>query len=251
MAEFPASWWRAERPLVFAHRGVNRLAPENTLAAFRKAAELGIDGVELDVHISADGVPVVIHDFRVDKLTDGTGWVGALTLAELKALDAGAHFGPEFAGERIPTLEEVFAELGQQLLFNVELKPSRQENNLGKTVVELARWMGMFGRMWISSFKPYSLQVVRSVAPTLPCGLLYNATTWTTRMLAPITPHDALHPHYKLLRERSVRRAHERGLRVAAWTVDDTETAAQLADWGVDVLISNEPQALLTALANR
>ena len=97
----------SERVLNIAHRGASRVAPANTLAAFEKAAELGADGIELDVHLSADGVPVVIHDFTVDATTDGSGRVGDLTLTRLKELDAGSSFSLDFAGERIPTLAEV------------------------------------------------------------------------------------------------------------------------------------------------
>src|SRR5512136_1224893 len=109
-----------DRPLNIGHRGASAAAPQNTLAAFRKAMELGADGVELDVQLSADGAVVVIHDFTVDKATDGTGRVAAKTLAELKALDAGSRFSPQFAGERIPTLAEVFEAIDGKLLVNVE-----------------------------------------------------------------------------------------------------------------------------------
>src|SRR5512136_697214 len=111
---------RRGRLLNIAHRGASAAAPQNTLAAFRKAVELGADGVELDVQLSADGAVVVIHDFTVDKTTDGTGRVAAKTLAELKALDAGSRFSPQFAGERIPTLAEVFEAIDGKLLVNVE-----------------------------------------------------------------------------------------------------------------------------------
>src|SRR5512136_457455 len=90
-----------DRPLVIAHRGASAATPQNTLTAFRRALELGADGVELDVHLSADGVPVVMHNFEVDELTDGTGRITDKTLAELKELDAGSRFAPQFAGERI------------------------------------------------------------------------------------------------------------------------------------------------------
>ncbi|MGC9358529.1 MAG: glycerophosphodiester phosphodiesterase, partial [Anaerolineae bacterium] len=89
MLSFPAARGSHSRPLIFGHRGASRSAPENTLAAFRRAAEMGADGVELDVHLTADGVPVVIHDARVNATTDGSGYIGEMTLAEVKELDAG------------------------------------------------------------------------------------------------------------------------------------------------------------------
>src|SRR5512143_199880 len=106
------------RPLILAHRGASRRAPENTMAAFRLAAELGADGVELDVQLSKDGEVVVMHDSRVDRTTDGHGRIRDLPLAELRALDAGGWYAPEFAGERIPTLAEVLHELGPRLVLN-------------------------------------------------------------------------------------------------------------------------------------
>lgn len=248
MATFPANWPQ-HRPLIFGHRGASRAAPQNTLAAFRKAAEMGADGVELDVHLSADGMPVVIHDARVDATTDGTGAVADFTVAQLQALDAGARFDPAFAGERVPTLEETLAAFGQQLLFNIELKAfTRKDAALELAVVEVVRRLGLAERVWFSSFKPYSLLQVRRLAPEIPCGLLYDALGIGARLLGPLTPHEALHPHHVLLSEARIRRAHRRGLWVATWTVDDVERARTLAAWGVDAIITNTPDRLLAAL---
>src|SRR5436853_1370309 len=119
-------------PLVLGHRGASGYAPENTLSAFNLAMDQGADGVELDVTLSADGVPVVIHDDTLDRTTSGHGPVGALTLAQLKRLDAGyaAQFGKQFAGERLPTLAEVFAAYGQRTFINVELKHDHSPGRL-------------------------------------------------------------------------------------------------------------------------
>ncbi len=245
MAQFPEFWWR-ERPLIFGHRGASHVAPQNTLAAFRRAAELGADGVELDVHLTAEGIPVVIHDARVDATTDGKGWIAELTLPQVKELDAGAHFAADFAGERVPTLEEVLAEVGQRLIINIELKPStKSSGGLEEAVVAVVRRMGMLERVWFSSFKPYALYWIRQQEPAVPCGLLYSPLTFCSRLLAPVTPHEALHPHHSLVREAVVRRAHRRGLRVVTWTVDDEDKAKRFAEWGVDVIITNEPERLL------
>ena len=105
-----------------AHRGASGLAPENTLAAFRKALEVGADAFELDVRLTRDGRAVVMHDRRVDRTTTGRGLVGTHTLEELKSLDAGSWYGAEFAGEEVPTLEEVFDTFPQELPIYVELK---------------------------------------------------------------------------------------------------------------------------------
>ncbi len=251
MATFPSDWWRA-RPLIFAHRGASRVAPENTLAAFRQAVEIGADGIELDVQLSADGVPVVIHDATVDRTTNGSGEVRGLTLAQLRELDAGAHAGAAFAGERIPTLEETLAEVGDKLLIDIELKyPTLETASLEAQVIEVIRRMGMQRRVWLSSFKPYALHTARQLAPELPCGLLYGPLSLTSWLLAPITPYEALHPYAGLVGERMMRRAQRRGLRVITWTVDDPTQAQQLADWGVDAIITNRPAALIGNLELR
>ncbi len=121
MSSSSSEWW-ARRPLVIAHRGAARLAPENTLTAFRLAADLGADAVELDARLTADGEVVVLHDKLLDRTTNGSGLVSRRTRQELQTLDAGAKSGPGFAGERIPTLDQVFEAVGSRVLINVELK---------------------------------------------------------------------------------------------------------------------------------
>ena len=253
LSRFPDLWQRGQplgRPFVLGHRGASHAAPQNTLAAFRKAADVGADGIELDVHLSRDGVPVVIHDASVDATTDGQGLVREMTLAQLEALDAGAHFAPDFAGERIPTLVAVLAEVGARLWINIELKAD-QTAALVPAVVALVKRMEMADRVWFSSFKPYALYRVRALAPDIPCGLLYSPLHLGTMLLKPFTPHEALHPYKDMITERAVRRAHRRGLRVFAWTLDDPDIARRFAAWGVDGIITNEPAEILAALAEK
>ena len=248
MATFPCNWWR-ERPLIFAHRGASRVAPENTLAAFRQAVEIGADGIELDVQLSADGVPVVIHDTTVDRTTDGSGWVQKLTLAQLRGLDAGSHAGAAFAGERIPTLEEVLTEVGDKLIVDIELKyPTVETASLEAQVIEVIRRLGMQRRVWLSSFKPYALHTARRLAPEMPCGLIYGPLSPGSWLLGPITPHESIHPHASFVSARMMQRARRRGQRVITWTVDDPTQAQQLATCGVDAIITNTPAALLDAI---
>lgn len=250
MAEFPTTWWR-ERPLVFAHRGASHALPENTLAAFQEAVRLGADGIELDVHLSADGVPVVIHNNAVHLTTDGKGLVNALSLAQLKELDAGSHFGAAFAGERIPTLAEVFEAVGRRLLINVELKAQNHAAiELETAVAALVKRMGMTERLWFSSFRPLALSRIRRLLPDVPCGLLYDPLGVGAALLfTPFTPHEALHPHVTLVNQRFVQRTHKRKQRVVTWTVDDIAVARRMAAIGVDVLITNEPEEVLHALS--
>ena len=163
-----------ERTLNIAHRGASSAAPPNTLAAFEKAVELGADGIEFDVHLSADGVPVVIHDFTVDGTTDGSGRVAEMTLAQLEQLDAGSSFDPAFAGERIPTLVQVLETCGNRLLLNIELKDlSLRDSGLERAVIAQVEQRGLGNRVILSSFNPFSLRRAKKIAPRIPVGLLY------------------------------------------------------------------------------
>lgn len=249
MAAFPESWWR-DRPLVFGHRGASHAAPQNTLAAFRAAVEAGADGVELDVYLSADGIPVVIHDEDVSSTTDGSGYITQMPLAQIKALDAGSTFSPAFAGEPIPTLEEVLAEVGHKLLIDIELKYSPRQQGLEAAVASLVARMGLQERLWFSSFHPHTLYAIRQLAPAIPCGLLYDPMSFGTRLLGIVTPHEAIHPQAALVRGSLVRRAHRHHRRVVTWTVDDAPTARRMARRQVDVVITNEPARLLAALTD-
>lgn len=243
-------WLTADRLLNIAHQGASAVAPANTLLAFRRAADLGADGVELDVHLSADGVPVVIHDFTVDRTTDGSGRVADLPLAALKELDAGSWFDAACAGERIPTLEEVFAEVGCRLLINVELKALPPDSRgLEPAVVALVERHGLRDRVLISSFNPLALRNVRRLAPHLPLGFLYGDAPLfrLARVLVGLMPGlrpEAVHPYWGLVRPSFIRRAHARGRRVVAWTVDEPEGMQRLAGWGVDAIITNHPDRL-------
>jgi glycerophosphoryl diester phosphodiesterase len=247
-------WLTAGRTLNIGHRGASRAAPQNTLAAFRQAAELGADGVELDVHLSADGVPVVIHDFVVDHTTDGTGAVAARPLAALKELDAGGWFDPAYAGERIPTLAEVMEAVGDTLLLNIELKVAgRSDGRLAAAVVGLVTRFNLAERVLLSSFEPTALLDVRRLAPHLPLGFLYDPlpSSWPTRLRARGLHPQALHPHHTLARPALIRRAHKRGQRVVTWTVDEPAAMARLIAAGIDAIITNYPDRLRLVLEGK
>jgi len=237
-----------DRPFIIAHRGASAAAPQNTLAAFRKAMELGADGVELDVQLSADGAVVVIHDFAVDKTTDGTGRVATKTLLELEALDAGAKFSPQFAGERIPTLAQVFEVLQGKLLVNVELKDFNPRSSaLAAPVVEVVRKHAMEKRVLFSSFNPFALRAVKRLAPQIPAGLLYapNLAIYLRRAwLAPLVPHEARHPESSMVTARTMKWYRARGFCVNVWTVDDPAEMRRLIALGVDGIITNKPDVL-------
>ena len=236
------------RVLNFAHRGASHDAPQNTLAAFRLAREMGADGVELDVQVSRDGEAVVIHDFTVDATTDGQGRVADKTLAELKELDAGSWFDERFAGQRIPTLQEVIIEVGHQLLLNIELKTKGFGNPaLVAEVVRLIEDHNLVHRVIVSSFNPFALRRVKKLNHRIPTGLLYHfdlPAHLIRALLVFLADPDALHPEKHLISQEYVDWARERGYRVNVWTVDEPAEMERLIALGVDGIITNRPDVL-------
>jgi len=240
------------RPLNFGHRGASAVAPENTLAAFQKARELGAHGVELDVMLSADGEVMVRHDDELERTTDGHGRVRDLTLTELKALDAGSWFGPQFAGERIPMLREVCIWATRDMLLNIELKSvAITRTPLEERTVAIVREFGLERRVVLSSFNPFSLRRVRQIAPELHSGLLYSEDlpAYLRRAwLRPLARPAALHPHYPMVTDSYLEWARAKGYRVNVWTVDDAAEMQRLIAQRVDMIITNRPDTLAALL---
>jgi glycerophosphoryl diester phosphodiesterase len=245
----------SRRPLILAHRGARDRAPENTMAAFRLAAEMGAHGIELDVQLSKDGEAVVIHDFNVDRTTNGKGPAGDLTLAELQKLDAGSWYSPEYASQRIPTLALVFQELGPRLTLNVELKkPISHKNELEPEVVRLIEDSNLTERVIISSFNPLALRRVRRLNPHISTGLLYwpdQPFYLRGRWLQPLVQAQALHPRWDMIDAQFVTRCHQRGLAVRPWTCNEPDAMRRLIDWHVDAIITDYPDLLYKLLNSR
>lgn len=243
--------WRTGT-LNIAHRGASAAAPANTIAAFEKAAELGADGIELDVQLSADGVPVVIHDATVDATTDGSGRVAEKTLAQLKQLDAGSYFDPAFAGERIPTLQEALIAMGSRMLLNIELKDfGLFDTGLERATIALVEQYSLGDRVILSSFNPFSLRRAKRIAPHISAGLLYSPglpLPLRRAWLAFLFPHEARHPHHAMVDARYLAWARQHSYRVNTWTVDDPDEMRRLVDLGVDGIITNVPDVLHSVL---
>ncbi|MCS7252244.1 MAG: hypothetical protein NZ572_07455 [Thermoflexus sp.] len=248
-------FFQPNRPLNLAHRGANRMAPENTLRAFRLALEQGADGLELDVHLSRDGVPVVLHDADLRRTTNGSGWVWEKTVAELKALDAGGWMDPRFAGERIPTLEEVFETFGKWALYNIELKAfTPRSAALVRAVVERVRGYGLADQVLLSSFNPLALRWAWRLGPEIPRGLLVGPELplpLRRAWFAFLAPHQARHLDFRIIDERTVSWCHRRGYEVVAWTVNETAEMRRLIHLGVAAIITDEPDRLAPLLAER
>lgn len=240
------------RPQIFAHRGAKAVAPENTLPAFQRALAMGVDGIELDVHCSKDGKLVVIHDESLDRTTRGSGKVGEYTAAELGKIDAGSPFHADFAGIGIPILEEVFDLVGNRCQVNVEIKSEDPNGgDQAEPLIALLAARNLYDQVIVSSFNPPSLIKMRALAPKVRLGLLYYLPlpaflrdAWFTPIIQP----EAIHPYHRLINADLMTWAKARGCAVNTWTVNDGKEARRLADLGVDVIMSDVPDQIMTAL---
>lgn len=239
-------------PRLIGHRGAAAIAPENTLAGFRAAAEAGAAAVEFDVRLSVDGVPVVIHDATLERTTNGRGAVGMSTAAELGAFDAGAWFAPRFAGEPVPTLEAAIAELaGLGLDANIELKSAGDgARPLAEAVAALiARaWPADRPPPLLSSFDAACVAACRDLAPEIPRALLVDRPGPATLAAADALRCFSIHADHRRLDEKLTRMVKTAGWRCAVYTVDDPARARRLLDWGIDSIITNDPGRLRRAL---
>jgi glycerophosphoryl diester phosphodiesterase len=243
------------RPLRIAHRGASARAPENTLEAFEEARRLGAQAIEIDVHLSADGLPVVIHDETLERTTDGRGRVDALPLRALRRLDAGSWFGSRFRAARVPTLEETFDWAGGRIGVNVEIKiPSPRRGALASPAAaprERIRVVGAVARalarlrsleqVIVSSFDPEALAQARQAMPRVPLGLLASRSIAGLLSLHRRIDLHAFHPHHRLASPRRIGMAHRNGLLVLVWPVNDPPLMRRLVDRGADGLMTDDP----------
>ncbi|RJP53124.1 MAG: glycerophosphodiester phosphodiesterase [Anaerolineaceae bacterium] len=232
-------------PLILCHRGAKNYAPENTLSAFRAALELGADGFELDTQLTSDGHVVVSHDTTVDRLTNGHGKLCDFSLAELCELDAGSSFSEKFRGEKIPTLEEVFAEIGKRAIINIELKNfSTPFDDLVEKVCELVRRHGLQKNVIFSSFLPWNLKKAGRLLPEVPRGLITikgRWGVWGRSFGFSFGDYTALHPHLSDVTAQQVQRVHKLKRKINVWVVNREEDIRRLIGWGVDGILTDDP----------
>ena len=239
-------------PPVIGHRGAAALAPENTLAGFRCAKALGCDGVEFDVRLTADGGLVLCHDDRLDRTTDAKGRVLELSLQDIRRCDAGAWFGPRFAGERVPSLADALAlcaELG--LGANVEIKAERGHG--AETAAAVATALVRLGNdappVLVSSFLTDALAAMRKAAPQVPRGLLLKLLSRGWAATAQRLGCATLHFDHRRLHAPLVAAITAAGYPVLAYTVNDPARARQLFDWGVTSVFTDAPDIILAMIA--
>src|SRR5438552_492700 len=242
-------------PLVIAHRGDSAHRPENTLASFAAALEVGAAIVECDVHMTRDGEVVVIHDATVDRTTDGHGAVKQMSLPELRRLSAGfpSRFGSAYAGERVPTLGEVLGLLRERAQAMIEIKPEAvtddAEGGIEAHVVEEVRKARMEKEVALISFDRRALMRCRTLAPEILRGHLFDRGK-PGDMLAGAreVASELVMPEKRLLSDELRDRAREAGVKVATWVVDDIEELRRLMRFELYGVGSNRPGEMLEAL---
>jgi glycerophosphoryl diester phosphodiesterase len=235
-------------PLTISHAACKGHAPENTLAGINAALALGVDAIEIDVHASRDGVPVLIHDDRVDRTTDGTGAVREMMLDQLRRLDAGARsIDGRFAGERIPTLAEVLDLARNACLLVIEIK----QPGIVEQVADVVRRLDAAERTMIWSFQGDEVRSARAMMPEVPAAQLWSGLKGDAASLIEETVRrgaQAISVHYSAVDAALVYAARLRGLTVYTWTVDEPPDQARVAAAGVAGICTNLPDVLSETL---
>jgi glycerophosphoryl diester phosphodiesterase len=233
---------------VIAHRGASAQAPENTIAAFELAIEQGADGIELDVHLSADDHPVVIHDFTLERTTDGAGPVRRRTVRELKRLDAGAWHAGAFRGQRIQTLQEVFERFRDRTRFWVELKGgSDLYPGIEERLVSTLEVYETVERALVQSFDLRALARIRALNAEVRLGALIARPPIETLLQSTEAVH-AICPRAALVTAENVARMREAGLDCYVWTVNEPALMDRLVECGVKGIITDRPDVLRARL---
>jgi len=237
-----------EKPLIIGHRGACALAPENTMSSFRLAYEHKADGIEFDTKLSSDGVVVIIHDQTLDRTTNGTGKVIETSLENLKSLDAGTKFSPTFTGEKIPTLDELFNELGGKIFMNIELTNyASPRDALVEKVVELIKKYKIEKSVMFSSFNAGNLAKAQRLIPEVSTGLLALKGWFGTFSRYPfgfkVSP-EYTHPYFSDAPASFINAEHERGRRVNVWTVNDPKDVRRLVHDHVDGIMGDDPRMI-------
>ncbi len=243
------------RPLLMGHRGAGGEAPENTWPAFESARVAGMHGFEVDVLLTRDNVPVAVHDLTLQRIAGGHRAVQEVTWPAISGLDAGSHFHPRFAGERIPRLEDVLDHYGRDMIIDIELKGySPFSEGMEEAVISLVREKNLSDQVIISSFNPFTIMRLKSMAPEIKTG--FNYLSDSIRQIrrvwfAPFLPTFSKHPQPHQVDQSYVQRQHKKGIWVIPWGVSQREEMERLLHLGVDGIISNFPSTLRSLIDER
>lgn len=236
--------------LVYAHRGASGYAPENTMAAFRKAAELGSHGIECDVQMTKDGKLIICHDETLERTTDGKGFIKDLCYNEIRKLDAGSRFDKSFKNEKIPELSELLKLVSDKgMLLNIEIKSGIvQYPGIEEKVIAEVENFGLLPKVILSSFNHYSLKKCKEINPSVKTGILYMEGLFEPWNYMKSLDCECAHPFYMALTAEISRELKRRGHIINVFTVNDPKTAEELAGMGVDGIITNYPDRILEVL---
>lgn len=233
---------------IIAHRGASAYAPENTISAFNKAAELGANWVEFDVMLSDDGEPFVFHDERLNRTTNGKGVFAHTTSDKIKTLDAGAWFSRQFQGEEVPALKTVLDWLIQEnIQANIEIKPSpgkAEETTMAVLATLNGVWPSHKPLPLLSSFEYDALRLCRNISPEAQLGLLIDKWDDNWLKLAKQIDCYSVHLNKRVLTQKRVEEIKRHGYKVFAYTVNRKRQAKKLLGWGVDAIFSDYPDLL-------
>jgi glycerophosphoryl diester phosphodiesterase len=241
-----------KRPLVIAHRGGPRWAPENTMAAFRKSLAAGADGIELDIHRCKTGELIVIHDETLDRTTDGSGFIKDKTLSELSSLSNGKWFAREFAGERLPVLEDVLKLVDGKMIINIEIKNAPVEYpGIEEDLKRVLKSYKHLDKILISSFDHELIRRVHEKMPEVKVAFLDAGIVADVGDYAQKIGAKAWNAGYSELRADAVARAHQSGLSVNVWTVDGKKKWDEALGMQVDGIVTDDPAGLIGHLNDR
>ena len=235
-------------PRIVAHRGGGLLAPENTLAGIRLARNLGFIAVEFDVKLTGDGIPVLMHDDTLERTTNGSGFVAETSYREIAKLDAGGWFGNEFSNEPIPSFAAASALCREAGVWaNIEIKPSPgHERETGEAVARLTKllWAGSHPLPLLSSFSALALEAAAVESPELPRALLVVDAQPNWQAQLDRLQCVALHVSHRHLDPALVKAVHGSGRGLLTYTVNDSEAALEMLEWGVDALVTDQLDAV-------
>jgi len=230
--------------MIFAHRGASHILPENTVPAFKKAIRLGANGLELDVHLTKDGYPVVIHDEKLNRTTNGKGLVKNHTLKEIRGLSAGAWFHERYSHYKIPTLEEIFIKAsGFPILLNIEMKNVFiRYDDMEKKIIRLIHKYSLQDRVILSSFNPESLKLVSKLDKKVATGFLYFGKLDDPWAMALEIGAHTIHPPIDSLTREFVKKSHAYGFLVCPYHVNRWRQINLALDCQVDGMITMYPE---------
>ena len=235
---------------IFAHRGFSGKYPENTMLAFEKAVEIGVDGIELDVHLTKDNEIVIIHDEDIKRTCDGEGLVKDMTLEELRKFDASATFRGQYGFCGIPTLREYFELVKDTpIITNIELKTGVYEyHTIEQRVIDMVREFGLSDKIIFSSFNHFTVKRCEEIAPEIKRGFLTGDWLYDFGKYTAERNVQCCHPWHISLSEETIKEMHDAGCEINTWTVNEYEDIKKLSAWGVDSLIGNFPDRMIEVL---